>query len=381
MSSPDAGYASDDQTQGRCCVPIMMSGIGRCQWSESMNSLGEGKIKNEPGSANQNRSKTEPRIRRPMNAFMVWAKDERKRLAQQNPDLHNAELSKMLGKSWRALSLAEKRPFVEEAERLRIQHMQDHPNYKYRPRRRKQVKRIKRVDPGLLIGNLPNQQGSSMENEDLNMNYHDQGYQVQSQLPQITHFREHNAMAGSFDNYTLLTPETSPFDAVDTDVVFFSSHVQESRPMVPYGYNQQVTDYAHQDNYANSMLLRHISHGEQMGQINQLQGLMGSHGPLAMYYNQMCPPTNPRFQQVQQVGQLSPPPESHTLDNLDQQAELLGDVDRNEFEQYLNSASKSELGLAFNGHEANLPSADSGLISSVLSDASTAVYYYNYTNA
>lgn len=96
------------------------------------------------------------------------------------------------------------------------------------------------------------------------------------------------------------------------------------------------------------------------------------------------------------LGQLSPPPETQGhLETLDQlsQAELLGEVDRNEFDQYLNSNGTGfhpEQGssMTVTGHiqvasaatasATACPSSttETSLIS-VLADA-TAAYYNNY---
>ena len=77
------------------------------------------------------------RVKRPMNAFMVWSREERRKIVEVDPDMDNALISMMLGKRWKTLSNMQRQPYIEEAERLKQLHLLENPGYRYIPRKKK----------------------------------------------------------------------------------------------------------------------------------------------------------------------------------------------------------------------------------------------------
>ncbi|XP_056379892.1 transcription factor 7-like 1-A [Hyla sarda] len=73
-------------------------------------------------------------VKRPMNAFMIWARIHRPALARANPTASNASISIHLGWEWSKLTEKQKNPYYLEAWKLKVKHSQMFPDWTYMPR-------------------------------------------------------------------------------------------------------------------------------------------------------------------------------------------------------------------------------------------------------
>lgn len=83
------------------------------------------------GTSRSDKKSSRPRIRRPMNAFMIFSKRHRAIVHQKHPNSDNRTVSKILGEWWYSLDVKEKQKYIDLASEVKEAHFKQHPDWKW----------------------------------------------------------------------------------------------------------------------------------------------------------------------------------------------------------------------------------------------------------
>ncbi|KAI6038545.1 hypothetical protein EDC04DRAFT_1951528 [Pisolithus marmoratus] len=83
--------------------------------------------------------------KRPMNAFMIFARRRRPQISAENQSMRTGEISKILSREWNSMDPPEKQFYLDQAKQLKDNFNQKYPDYVYR-RRPNNTRRRKRTD-------------------------------------------------------------------------------------------------------------------------------------------------------------------------------------------------------------------------------------------
>ncbi|KHE80352.1 hypothetical protein GE21DRAFT_1218583 [Neurospora crassa] len=89
------------------------------------------------------------KIPRPPNAYILYRKDHHREIREQNPGLHNNEISVIVGNMWRDEQPHIREKYFNMSNEIKTRLLLENPDYRYNPRRSQDIRR--RVSPYLKI--------------------------------------------------------------------------------------------------------------------------------------------------------------------------------------------------------------------------------------
>eukprot|EP00794_Sanderia_malayensis_P019010 gene19010-20922_t len=252
------------------------------------------------GKTETSTADTNSHIKRPMNAFMVWSRGMRRKMAQENPRMHNSEISKRLGTIWKGMSEQEKKPFIDESKRLQAVHIQEHPDYKYKPKRRKP----KQIKKDILYPSYPNAMNPAI----MGMDGKFPG--AMAQLPQGMNFgMSHNGMQSGEAMYTKLNQAGNPFhpSMAPGYPVIYPNFNMGNMNMSPQTASTSPNPISSQRYPANTMASAATESSAHNYRSDYMNGGGGGAATAAKHYNypgqQQSPYSSPTMHQQQQAPQ------------------------------------------------------------------------------
>ncbi|GBE78778.1 hypothetical protein SCP_0116710 [Sparassis crispa] len=124
--------------------------------------------------------------KRPMNAFMIYARRRRPQISAANQMMRTGDISKILSKEWSSMDMSDKKFYLDQAKKLKENFNNKYPDYVYR-RRPNNSRKKRKPDPGQTTppslspgvegedGSMD--EGSPTEGDDRMMSSMGQGYQ------------------------------------------------------------------------------------------------------------------------------------------------------------------------------------------------------------
>ncbi|KAJ7038378.1 hypothetical protein C8F04DRAFT_1255959 [Mycena alexandri] len=104
--------------------------------------------------------------KRPMNAFMIFARRRRPQVSAEHQSMRTGDISKILSQEWKAMSASDKQFYLTQAKQLKESFNAKYPDYVYRRRPNNTRKRRKNPDSASLGANTASSSGSPAGDDD-----------------------------------------------------------------------------------------------------------------------------------------------------------------------------------------------------------------------